>query len=71
MEVTGQPVTLMRPPYGATDKRVGKVAKALIHPTTVNAVPAILHGLTKRGFTFVTVPEPLAASSAQAWARLL
>ena len=28
-----------------------------IHPTTVNAVPKILNGLSKRGFTFVTVPE--------------
>jgi peptidoglycan/xylan/chitin deacetylase (PgdA/CDA1 family) len=32
-----------------------------IHPTTVNAVPAILRGLDERGFTFVTVPELLAA----------
>lgn len=101
VRVTGQPVTLMRPPYGATDKRVGKVAKALrlaqiiwdvdtddwrdrnsaivahrvisqarrgdivlmhdIHPTTVNAVPTILRGLAKRGFTLATVPELLAA----------
>jgi peptidoglycan/xylan/chitin deacetylase (PgdA/CDA1 family) len=28
-----------------------------IHPTTVKAVPRILDGLSKRGFTFVTVPE--------------
>jgi peptidoglycan/xylan/chitin deacetylase (PgdA/CDA1 family) len=32
-----------------------------IHPTTVNAVPAILNGLARRGFTFVTVPDLLAA----------
>jgi peptidoglycan/xylan/chitin deacetylase (PgdA/CDA1 family) len=32
-----------------------------IHPTTVNAVPKILRGLAKRGFTFATVPEVLAA----------
>jgi peptidoglycan/xylan/chitin deacetylase (PgdA/CDA1 family) len=99
--VTGGPTVLMRPPYGATDKRVGKVAGELgfaqiiwsvdtddwldrnsaivahravhrarrgdiilmhdIHPTTVAAVPDILHGLAKRGFTFATVPELLAA----------
>jgi peptidoglycan/xylan/chitin deacetylase (PgdA/CDA1 family) len=91
----------MRPPYGATDRHVGKVARSLglaqivwnvdtddwrdrnsaivahraisrahrgdiilmhdIHPTTVRAVPKILRGLAKRGFTFVTVPELLAA----------
>jgi peptidoglycan/xylan/chitin deacetylase (PgdA/CDA1 family) len=99
-KVTGGPTPLMRPPYGATDKRVGKVARTLglaqilwsvdtndwldrdsaivarraikahrgdiilmhdIHPTTVNAVPRILRGLAQRGFTFVTVPELLAA----------
>ena len=100
-KVTGGPTRLMRPPYGATDKSVGKVAGTLgmaqiiwsvdtndwrdrnsaivahraitwahrgdiilmhdIHPTTVNAVPQILRGLAKRGFTFVTVPELLAA----------
>jgi peptidoglycan/xylan/chitin deacetylase (PgdA/CDA1 family) len=99
--VTGAPTHLMRPPYGATDKQVGKVARSLglvqivwsvdtddwrdrnsaivahraisrahrgdiilmhdIHPTTVNAVPKILLGLAKRGFTFATVPELLAA----------
>jgi peptidoglycan/xylan/chitin deacetylase (PgdA/CDA1 family) len=99
--VTGQRVRLMRPPYGATDKHVGKVTRRLglaqivwsvdtddwrdrnsaivahravsrahrgdiilmhdIHPTTVNAVPNILRGLAKRGFTFATVPELLAA----------
>jgi peptidoglycan/xylan/chitin deacetylase (PgdA/CDA1 family) len=32
-----------------------------IHPTTVAAVPVILRGLAKRGFTLVTVPELLAA----------
>jgi peptidoglycan/xylan/chitin deacetylase (PgdA/CDA1 family) len=98
---TGRPVELMRPPYGATDRHVGKVARSLglaqivwdvdtddwrdrnseivahraisrahrgdiilmhdIHPTTVRAVPKILRGLAKRGFTFVTVPELLAA----------
>jgi peptidoglycan-N-acetylglucosamine deacetylase len=101
VRVTGGPVKLMRPPYGATDKRVGRVARGLkmaqivwdvdtddwldrnsaivahraitrahrgdiilmhdIHPTTVNAVPRILRGLAKRGFTFVTVPDLLAA----------
>jgi len=100
IKVTGGPPRLMRPPYGATDKGVGKVARKLgmaqivwsvdtddwldrnsaivarraikarrgdivlmhdIHPTTVNAVPRILRGLAKRGFTFVTVPELLAA----------
>jgi peptidoglycan/xylan/chitin deacetylase (PgdA/CDA1 family) len=99
--VTGRPVHLMRPPYGATGRHVGKVARRLglaqviwnvdtddwldrnsaivahraitrahrgdiilmhdIHPTTVRAVPKILRGLAKRGFTFVTVPELLAA----------
>ncbi|MFB9836829.1 polysaccharide deacetylase family protein [Actinoallomurus acaciae] len=98
---TGRPVHLMRPPYGATDRHVAKVARSLrlaqiiwdvdtddwrdrnsaivahraisrahrgdiilmhdIHPTTVRAVPKILRGLAKRGFTFVTVPELLAA----------
>ena len=101
VRVTGRPVNIMRPPYGATDKSVGQVARGLklaqivwdidtddwldrnsaivahraisrahrgdiilmhdIHPTTVNAVPKILRGLAKRGFTFVTVPELLAA----------
>lgn len=101
VKVTGRPVRLMRPPYGATDKSVGEVARRLklsqilwdvdtqdwldrnsaivahravswahrgdiilvhdIHPTTVNAVPKILRGLAKRGFTLVTVPELLAA----------
>ena len=100
-KVTGGPTKLMRPPYGATDRTVGKVAATLgmaqitwsvdtndwrdrnsaivahraitwahrgdiilmhdIHPTTVQAVPQILRGLTKRGFTFATVPELLAA----------
>jgi peptidoglycan/xylan/chitin deacetylase (PgdA/CDA1 family) len=104
-KVTGGPTRLMRPPYGATDKSVGKVARTLgmaqitwsvdtndwrdrdsaivahraitwahrgdiilmhdIHPTTVNAVPKILRGLAKRGFTFVTVPELLAAHPLQ------
>jgi peptidoglycan/xylan/chitin deacetylase (PgdA/CDA1 family) len=31
-----------------------------IHPTTVNAVPAILYGLGRRGFRFVTVTDLLA-----------
>ncbi|MDN3358293.1 polysaccharide deacetylase family protein [Actinomadura sp. DC4] len=100
-KVTGGPTRLMRPPYGATDRSVGTVARTLglsqitwsvdtddwrdrnsaivaqraitrarrgdiilmhdIHPTTVNAVPRILRGLAKRGFTFATVPELLAA----------
>ncbi|GAA4607602.1 hypothetical protein GCM10023195_29030 [Actinoallomurus liliacearum] len=34
-----------------------------IHPTTVNAVPKILAGLSRRGFTFVTVPELFGARS--------
>ncbi|MCW2859868.1 MAG: hydrolase [Actinoallomurus sp.] len=99
--VTGGPTRLMRPPYGATDRHVGAVARRLkltqivwsvdtndwldrnsaivahraisrahrgdiilmhdIHPTTVKAVPKILRGLRKRGFTFVTVPQLLAA----------
>jgi peptidoglycan/xylan/chitin deacetylase (PgdA/CDA1 family) len=99
--VTGAPTRLMRPPYGATDRHVGAVARRLkltqivwsvdtndwldrnsaivahraisrahrgdiilmhdIHPTTVKAVPKILRGLRKRGFTFVTVPQLLAA----------
>lgn len=92
--------TIMRPPYGATNKRVGKAVRRLglaqiiwdvdtndwrdrnsrivarrasradrgdivlmhdIHPTTVDAVPKILTALARRGFTFVTVPELLAA----------
>lgn len=99
---TGGPTPLMRPPYGATDRHVVKVARGLgltqilwsvdtndwrdrnsaivahravswahrndiilmhdIHPTTVNAVPRILHGLAGRGFTLVTVPELLAGT---------
>ena len=98
---TGRRPVLMRPPYGATDRQVRKVARGLglaqviwsvdtddwrdrdsaivahraisrarrddiilmhdIHPTTVRAVPKILKALAKRGFTFVTVPEILAA----------
>lgn len=101
VRATGKPTRLMRPPYGATDRRVVRVTRGLglaqilwsvdtvdwrdrnskivahravtearrgdiilmhdIHPTTVNAVPRILQGLTERGFTFVTVPELLAA----------
>jgi peptidoglycan-N-acetylglucosamine deacetylase len=101
VRTTGMPTRLMRPPYGATDRQVGKVAESLglaeiiwnvdtndwrdhnpplvahraitearrgciilmhdIHPTTVAAVPKILRGLAKRGFTFATVPELLAA----------
>ena len=99
--VTGVRTRLMRPPYGATDRHVGAVARRLkltqivwsvdtndwldrnsaivahraisrahrgdiilmhdIHPTTVKAVPKILRDLRKRGFTFVTVPQLLAA----------
>jgi peptidoglycan-N-acetylglucosamine deacetylase len=94
---TGGTTGIMRPPYGATNRRVGVVTRGLglaqilwsvdtndwrdrnsgivahraiswahrndiilmhdIHPTTVNAVPRILDGLSKRGFTFVTIPE--------------
>lgn len=94
---TGRGTTLMRPPYGATNRRVAVVTHGMglaqilwsvdtndwldrnsaivahravswarpggiilmhdIHPTTVNAVPEILAGLARRGFTFVTVPE--------------
>lgn len=94
---TGRGTTLMRPPYGATNRQVAVVTDRMglaqilwsvdtndwldrnsaivthravswarpggiilmhdIHPTTVNAVPAILAGLARRGFTFVTVPE--------------
>ncbi|MCP2336574.1 polysaccharide deacetylase family protein [Actinomadura rupiterrae] len=86
--------TLFRPPYGATNARVGKavgmpeivwdvdsmdwrypnVARNVrvgtrepkkgsivlfhdIHKTTVDAIPRVLAGLQKRGFTFVTVGE--------------
>lgn len=85
---------LMRPPFGATDKRVGAVigmpeilwsvdtldwqhldaARNVkvgvsepkrggivlfhdIHKPSVNAVPKVLAGLKRRGFTFVTVSE--------------
>ncbi|MCO5991191.1 polysaccharide deacetylase family protein [Actinoallomurus spadix] len=94
---SGHGTVLMRPPYGATSRRVAAVARRMdmaqilwsvdtndwldrnsaivahravswahpgdiilmhdIHPTTVNAVPKILAGLSRRGFTFVTVPE--------------
>jgi peptidoglycan-N-acetylglucosamine deacetylase len=94
---TGGGTGLMRPPYGATDRRVAAVTRRLhlaqilwsvdtndwldrnsaivahravagarpgdiilmhdIHPTTVNAVPKVLTGLARRGFTLVTVPE--------------
>jgi peptidoglycan/xylan/chitin deacetylase (PgdA/CDA1 family) len=94
---TGRGTALMRPPYGATNRRVAVVTHRMglaqilwsvdtndwldrdsaivahravswarpggiilmhdIHPTTVNAVPKILAGLARRGFTFVTVPE--------------
>ncbi|WP_433174404.1 polysaccharide deacetylase family protein [Actinoallomurus sp. CA-150999] len=94
---TGGGTPLMRPPYGATNRRVAAVTRHMgmaqilwsvdtndwldrnsaivahravswahpgdiilmhdIHPTTVNAVPKILVGLARRGFTFVTVPE--------------
>ncbi|MCO6008901.1 polysaccharide deacetylase family protein [Actinoallomurus purpureus] len=94
---TGGGTALMRPPYGATNRRVAVVTRHMgfaqilwsvdtndwrdrnsaivahravswarpggiilmhdIHPTTVNAVPKILAGLARRGFTFVTVPE--------------
>jgi peptidoglycan/xylan/chitin deacetylase (PgdA/CDA1 family) len=96
-KATGGTTAIMRPPYGATNRRVGVVTRKLgltqilwsvdtndwrdrntrvvahraisrahrndiilmhdIHPTTVNAVPKILDGLSRRGFTFVTVPE--------------
>ncbi|WP_084337904.1 polysaccharide deacetylase family protein [Actinomadura oligospora] len=86
--------TLFRPPYGATNARVGRavgmpeivwdvdsldwryhdVARNVrvgtrepgkgsvvlfhdIHRTTVQAIPRVLAGLKKRGFTFVTVGE--------------
>lgn len=88
--------TLMRPPYGATDRRVGRaigmplilwsvdtldwryhdVARNIrvgtrepkrggiilfhdIHKTSVQAVPKVVEGLKKRGFTLVTVSELL------------
>ncbi|MCO5993786.1 polysaccharide deacetylase family protein [Actinoallomurus rhizosphaericola] len=94
---SGHGTVLMRPPYGATNRRVAAVARGMhmaqilwsvdtndwldrnsaivahravswahpgdiilmhdIHPTTVKAVPKILAGLSRRGFTFVTVPE--------------
>jgi peptidoglycan/xylan/chitin deacetylase (PgdA/CDA1 family) len=99
-QATGGTTHLMRPPYGATNSRVGDVTRKLgmaqilwsvdtndwrdrnakivahraiywahrndiilmhdIHPTTVNAVPKILSGLSRRGFTLVTVPQLLA-----------
>lgn len=86
--------TLMRPPYGATNKHVGRiigmplilwsvdtldwryrnVARDVrvgikepksggiilfhdIHKTSVEAIPQVVDGLRKRGFTFVTVSE--------------
>jgi peptidoglycan/xylan/chitin deacetylase (PgdA/CDA1 family) len=86
--------TLVRPPYGATNKRVGRiigmplilwsvdtldwryrnVARDVrvgtkepksggiilfhdIHKTSVEAIPQVVDGLKKRGFTFVTVSE--------------
>lgn len=95
----GVTTTLVRPPYGATDKRARAVLAArndaqilwsvdtqdwsnrsvkkttkravkgarpgaivLMHdirPTTVKAVPKIIKKLTKRGYTFVTVPQLL------------
>ncbi|WP_243774680.1 polysaccharide deacetylase family protein [Actinomadura barringtoniae] len=88
--------TLFRPPYGATDKRVGhavgmpeilwsvdtldweyrNVARNVrvgthepkvggivlfhdIHKTSVEAIPRVLRGLKKRGFTFATVSQVL------------
>ncbi|GAA2150105.1 hypothetical protein GCM10009727_54200 [Actinomadura napierensis] len=86
--------TIMRPPYGATNKRVGQtIGMPLIlwsvdtedwrylntardtrvgikepkpggiilfhdiHKPSVKAIPAVIEGLKKRGFTFVTVSE--------------
>ncbi|ROO90687.1 peptidoglycan/xylan/chitin deacetylase (PgdA/CDA1 family) [Actinocorallia herbida] len=97
--ILGFKPTLMRPPYGATDSRVGKIAKSNglaeiiwsvdtddwrdrkssivarrairglhpgsiilmhdIHPTTVDAVPAILKAAKKKGLTLATVSDVL------------
>ncbi|MDX6742103.1 polysaccharide deacetylase family protein [Actinocorallia sp. A-T 12471] len=97
--ILGFKPTLMRPPYGATDARVAKIAKSRglaeiiwsvdtddwrdrnssivarrairglrpgaiillhdIHPTTVDAVPAILKAAKKRGLTLATVTDLL------------
>ena len=91
---SGVKPTLFRPPYGATDKRVGhavgmpeilwsvdtldweyrNVARNVrvgthdpkvggivlfhdIHKTSVEAIPRVLRGLKKRGFTFATVSQ--------------
>ncbi|WP_308286867.1 polysaccharide deacetylase family protein [Actinomadura parmotrematis] len=93
-EAAGVTPALFRPPYGATDKRVGKavgmpeivwsvdtldwryrsVSRARrvgvkepkrngvvlfhdIHESTVDAMPAVVDGLKRRGFTLVTVSE--------------
>ncbi|MFD0886147.1 polysaccharide deacetylase family protein [Streptosporangium algeriense] len=94
--LTGVKMTMMRPPYGATGRRVVAEAARLglaqvmwsldtldwrdrdsrmitqratqatpgaivlmhdIHPTTVEAVPAILDQFAKRGYAFVTLSE--------------
>lgn len=94
---TGRPVTLSRPPYGATnpavraaehragltevlwtvdtndwrDRNAGLVTRRVlssvransvvlmhdIHPTTVDAAPAIIAGLKRRGYHLVTVSQ--------------
>lgn len=91
---TGQRPRVMRPPYGATNARVGRVARlpqimwridtrdwlhrkadsvcrtvlklarrgavVLVHdtePATVDAMPATVDGLLRRGYTLVTVSE--------------
>lgn len=96
-KVTGVKPTLMRPPYGANNRRLDEVSRELglaeiywdvdtldwknkdadglidnvlgsaardnvvlmhdIHSSTVDAAPAIIRGLKKKGYTLVTVSE--------------
>ncbi|MFI7534782.1 polysaccharide deacetylase family protein [Streptosporangium sp. NPDC049376] len=94
--LSGVKMTMMRPPYGSTGRRVAAEASRLglaqvmwsvdtldwrdrdsrlvaqraaqatpgaivlmhdIHPTTVEAVPAVLNQFVQRGYTFVTLSE--------------
>jgi peptidoglycan-N-acetylglucosamine deacetylase len=103
-EVTGTTPTMFRPPYGATNRTVLRLAAQAglaevswnvdtldwksrhrglvtrravtgarpgsiillhdIHPTTVSAVPGIIDGLRRRGFTLVTVSQLIGADLA-------
>ncbi|WP_283137395.1 polysaccharide deacetylase family protein [Rhizohabitans arisaemae] len=109
MSLSGVRMTLMRPPYGATDARVAAEARRQglaevmwsidtmdwrdrdsslvarrtlrnpkpgaivlyhdIHPTTIYAIPRILQGLERQGFTFVTVSELYGERKPQPGAR--